>query len=254
MGLIEPTAGRVTWGGRARRAADAPRHRVPAPGDAAPQRRRQHPLRAGERRRRARRMARRASTNCSRWSASPDSASGRRGGCPAASSSGLRSRARSRAIRRCCSSTSRPRASIPAATKAIEDVIRAVAARGIKVVMSTHDLGEARRLAGEIVLLHRGRVIESAPGRRIFRQARRPKRRAGSSPASCWSDAQPEGGNAMQTRRHPDRARRRAALLARRARAPRRTSRSSSPRPPRRRTPACSATSCRCSRPRPAST
>ena len=28
--------------------------------------------------------------------------------------------------------------------------------------MSTHDLGEARRIAGEIVLLHRGRVIESA--------------------------------------------------------------------------------------------
>ena len=52
-----------------------------------------------------------------------------------------------------------PTASLdPAATKAIEDIIRAVAARGIKVVMSTHDLGEARRLAGEIVLLHRGRV------------------------------------------------------------------------------------------------
>src|SRR5262245_32639010 len=55
-----------------------------------------------------------------------------------------------------------PTASLdPAATKAIEDVIHAVAARGIKVVMSTHDLGEAKRLAGEIVLIHRGRVIES---------------------------------------------------------------------------------------------
>jgi tungstate transport system ATP-binding protein len=28
--------------------------------------------------------------------------------------------------------------------------------------MSTHDIGEARRIAGEIVLLHRGRVIENA--------------------------------------------------------------------------------------------
>jgi tungstate transport system ATP-binding protein len=56
-----------------------------------------------------------------------------------------------------------PTASLdPASTKAIEDVIRAVAASGIKIVMSTHDLGEARRLAGEIVLLHRGRVIERA--------------------------------------------------------------------------------------------
>jgi tungstate transport system ATP-binding protein len=62
-----------------------------------------------------------------------------------------------------------PTASLdPAATKAIEDVIRAVAARGIKVVMATHDLGGARRLAGEIVLMHRGRVIESGPAADFF--------------------------------------------------------------------------------------
>ena len=62
-----------------------------------------------------------------------------------------------------------PTASLdPAATKAIEDVIRAVAARNIKVVMSTHDLGEARRLAGEIVLMHRGRVIENGPAAEFF--------------------------------------------------------------------------------------
>ena len=57
-----------------------------------------------------------------------------------------------------------PTASLdPAATKAIEDIIRAVSASGIKVVMSTHDLGEAKRLAGDIVLLHRGRIVERAP-------------------------------------------------------------------------------------------
>jgi len=62
-----------------------------------------------------------------------------------------------------------PTASLdPAATKAIEDVIRKVAASGIKVVMSTHDLGEAKRLAGEIVLVHRGRVIESGPADAFF--------------------------------------------------------------------------------------
>jgi tungstate transport system ATP-binding protein len=62
-----------------------------------------------------------------------------------------------------------PTASLdPAATKAFEDVIGAVVARGIKVVMSTHDLGEARRLAGEIVLLHRGRVIETAAASAFF--------------------------------------------------------------------------------------
>jgi tungstate transport system ATP-binding protein len=50
----------------------------------------------------------------------------------------------------------------------MEDVIRAIALRGIKVVMSTHDLGEARRLAGEIVLMHRGRVVESGPAEAFF--------------------------------------------------------------------------------------
>jgi tungstate transport system ATP-binding protein len=49
----------------------------------------------------------------------------------------------------------------PAATKAIEDLIRTISRSGIKVVLSTHDLGEARRLAADVVLLHRGRVLES---------------------------------------------------------------------------------------------
>lgn len=62
-----------------------------------------------------------------------------------------------------------PTASLdPAATRAIEDVIRTVAARQIKVVMSTHDLGEARRLAGEVVLMHRGCVVESGPAAEFF--------------------------------------------------------------------------------------
>jgi len=55
-----------------------------------------------------------------------------------------------------------PTASLdPTATKAVEDIIRAVSQRHIKVVMATHDLGEARRLAGDIVMLHRGRVVET---------------------------------------------------------------------------------------------
>jgi tungstate transport system ATP-binding protein len=62
-----------------------------------------------------------------------------------------------------------PTASLdPGSTKAMEDVIRAVSRRGIKVVMSTHDLGEARRLAGEVVLLHRGRLVETAAAPRFF--------------------------------------------------------------------------------------
>ncbi len=63
-----------------------------------------------------------------------------------------------------------PTASLdPAATKAIEELIRSVSASGVKVVMATHDLGEARRLAGDIVLLHRGTVVETAAADQFFR-------------------------------------------------------------------------------------
>jgi tungstate transport system ATP-binding protein len=62
-----------------------------------------------------------------------------------------------------------PTASLdPAATKAIEDIVRTVTARGVKVVMSTHDLGQAKRLAGDVVLLHRGRLIENTPASDFF--------------------------------------------------------------------------------------
>jgi tungstate transport system ATP-binding protein len=57
-----------------------------------------------------------------------------------------------------------PTASLdPYATKAIEDVVSIITARGVKVVMSTHDLGQAKRIGGEIVLLHRGRLVEAGP-------------------------------------------------------------------------------------------
>jgi len=62
-----------------------------------------------------------------------------------------------------------PTASLdPAATKAIEDIVLAVHARGVKVVMATHDLGEAKRIAGDIVLLHHGCVVESGSADEFF--------------------------------------------------------------------------------------
>jgi tungstate transport system ATP-binding protein len=62
-----------------------------------------------------------------------------------------------------------PTASLdPASTKAVEDIVRATAASGVKIVMATHDLGQARRLAGDIVFLVRGRVIEHALAKDFF--------------------------------------------------------------------------------------
>jgi tungstate transport system ATP-binding protein len=56
----------------------------------------------------------------------------------------------------------------PAATKAAEDVVVQVAGRGVKFVLATHDLGEARRPAGKAVLMVGGRVPESAPAKSFF--------------------------------------------------------------------------------------
>jgi tungstate transport system ATP-binding protein len=56
----------------------------------------------------------------------------------------------------------------PAATRAVEQIVAALAARGTKIVMTTHDLGQARRLAGEVVFLHAGRLLEHAPAASFF--------------------------------------------------------------------------------------
>ncbi|MEA2928032.1 MAG: tungstate transport system ATP-binding protein [Hyphomicrobiales bacterium] len=62
-----------------------------------------------------------------------------------------------------------PTASLdPAATKAVEDIVQDVAASGVKIVMATHDIGQARRLAGDIVFMARGRIVERADARTFF--------------------------------------------------------------------------------------
>ncbi len=62
-----------------------------------------------------------------------------------------------------------PTASLdPAATKSVEDIVRAIAATGVKIVMATHDIGQARRLAGDIVFLARGRLVERADAAQFF--------------------------------------------------------------------------------------
>jgi tungstate transport system ATP-binding protein len=62
-----------------------------------------------------------------------------------------------------------PTASLdPTATREIESVIRAFDAAGTKIVMATHNLGQARRLGDEVVFLHQGRLVERAPVDRFF--------------------------------------------------------------------------------------
>jgi tungstate transport system ATP-binding protein len=64
-----------------------------------------------------------------------------------------------------------PTASLdPAATKAVEDIVQQIANAGVKIVMATHDIGQARRLAGDIVFLARGRLVEHADAATFFNQ------------------------------------------------------------------------------------
>jgi len=69
-----------------------------------------------------------------------------------------------------------PTASLdPSATREIESVIRAFDAAGTKIVMATHNLGQARRLADEIIYLHQGRVLERAPVDQFFARPATPE-------------------------------------------------------------------------------
>lgn len=56
----------------------------------------------------------------------------------------------------------------PSACRAVEEIISAIHKAGTKIVMTTHDLGQARRIAGEVIFIHRGRVLEQTPAASFF--------------------------------------------------------------------------------------
>jgi tungstate transport system ATP-binding protein len=69
-----------------------------------------------------------------------------------------------------------PTASLdPSATRAVEAIVADFAARGCKVVMTTHDLGQARRLAGDVAFLHGGRLLEHRPASDFFNSPASPE-------------------------------------------------------------------------------
>lgn len=66
----------------------------------------------------------------------------------------------------------------PAATRAVEALIVLFRGSGCKVIMTTHDLAQARRLAEEVLFLHRGRLVERAPAASFFSAPRAPEAQA----------------------------------------------------------------------------
>ncbi|MEM9147132.1 MAG: ATP-binding cassette domain-containing protein [Pseudomonadota bacterium] len=74
-----------------------------------------------------------------------------------------------------------PTASLdPAATQAIEAQLTAARARGVTVVLVTHDMGQARRMADRIAFLHAGRLAETGPAAQL--DAPR------SAPLAAWTE------------------------------------------------------------------
>ena len=62
-----------------------------------------------------------------------------------------------------------PTASLdPAASRAIEERVRAIHAAGTTIVMSTHNLAQARRLAERVIFLQAGRLIEATSADEFF--------------------------------------------------------------------------------------
>lgn len=68
-----------------------------------------------------------------------------------------------------------PTASLdPASVLLIEKILIEEQHRGTKIIFVTHDLGQARRLAGEIVFLHRGQLEEQSSASMFFDRPRSP--------------------------------------------------------------------------------
>jgi tungstate transport system ATP-binding protein len=66
----------------------------------------------------------------------------------------------------------------PGATRDVETLIGQIRAGGTKIVMTTHNLGQAKRLGDEILFLSQGRLVERAPVDQFF-----------TKPASAEADA-----------------------------------------------------------------
>jgi tungstate transport system ATP-binding protein len=63
----------------------------------------------------------------------------------------------------------------PGATRDIETLIGQIRAGGTKIVMTTHNLGQAKRLGDEILFLSQGRLVERTPVEQFFAKPASPE-------------------------------------------------------------------------------
>ncbi len=66
----------------------------------------------------------------------------------------------------------------PGATMAVEQLIMTARQDGKKVILVTHDLGQAKRVGDEIIFMHNGRIIETGSCNQFFEQPKTEESRA----------------------------------------------------------------------------
>ena len=57
----------------------------------------------------------------------------------------------------------------PTSVETIERNLQLVSQQGTKIILVTHDLGQAKRLAGDVLLLHHGKLSEHSPATSFFK-------------------------------------------------------------------------------------
>ena len=63
----------------------------------------------------------------------------------------------------------------PAATRGVEEIVLSAARSGIKILMASHDLGQVRRLAGDVIFLVRGALCEQGRAEEFLDHPRTPE-------------------------------------------------------------------------------
>lgn len=64
------------------------------------------------------------------------------------------------------------------ATREIEELLQETNAAGTRIIMATHDFGQARRLATDVVFLHKGQMLEHTPAEDFFTSPQKPQAQA----------------------------------------------------------------------------
>ncbi|WP_420546799.1 ATP-binding cassette domain-containing protein [Curvivirga sp.] len=93
-----------------------------------------------------------------------------------------------------------PTASLdPPATHAIEELIQEISSEGTTVIMTSHDLGQSKRLATDAIFMFRGHLKEMAPAEQFFTQPKNDLAQAFINGELIWWQRRPDSDETQVT-------------------------------------------------------